>query len=131
MAYESTAVKLADAPISPGFQVCEKLRPPIGKVLGVTGFKMLLSRALALASRTHPTLQLVHIRDDGSLERVGEKKANQHMHAVDEAEVALIAQLFALLTNFIGTELTLRLLIEVWPELKTLEFGEDNQNEEK
>src|SRR5688572_11085593 len=48
--------------------VVEKLRRPLSELTGVSGFRSLLSRALALAGGEVRWLRAVHIKADGSLE---------------------------------------------------------------
>ena len=51
--------------------------------------------------------------------------------AIDEGQVVLLAQLFGLLMTFIGRQLTLQLLGNIWPKLDELDFKRDLDNEEK
>lgn len=53
---------------SEAVRVCEKLRLPLSKLVGVAGFRSLLSRALAIAKAEVPLLIAVQVRADGSLE---------------------------------------------------------------
>jgi hypothetical protein len=105
------------------FQVCEKLRRPLGSLAGTTGFRSLLSRALTLAQREQEALRKVQVSPDGSL--VGLNGESTETGAV------LIAHLIELLETFIGETLTLRLLHEVWPVPPELlkDFGERNEDE--
>jgi len=117
LAYEAGSGKPADAKVSPAFRVCEKLRGPLGKLLGVGGFRSLLSRALALAGAEVPWLRALHIKADGSLEGLDELEAKLDSRAVAEGEVVLAAQLLGLLVTFIGAALTQRLLQDIWPTM--------------
>ncbi len=120
LAYEAASGKPADAKDSGVFRVCEKLREPLGKLLGVGGFRSLLSRALALAGAEVPWLRALHIKADGSLEGPDELEAKLDSRAVAEGEVALAAQLLGLLVTFIGPALTQRLLQDIWPTMDDL-----------
>src|ERR1700722_7721585 len=100
----------------PAFHACEKMRPHFVVLLGVGGFRALLLRSLDLASAEIPWLRKVEVKADGSL--AGPEKIQQ----LDPDEffvggAVLLAELLGLLVAFIGKNLTLRLLREVWPEI--------------
>jgi hypothetical protein len=101
-------------------EVCEKLRRPLITLAGTDGFRALLARALTLAKREDGTLNVVSVRDDGSLEGLTAD--------INRAACAsLIGELLGLLMTFVGEDLTLRLLQDVWPEVPRaqLESAED------
>jgi hypothetical protein len=91
-------------------EVCEKLRRPLITLAGTDGFRALLARALTLARREDSTLTVVSVRDDGSLEGLTADISRS-------ACALLIAELLGLLMTFVGTELTMRLLQDIWPEV--------------
>ena len=96
-------------------QVIEELRARLVKLVGVHGFRSLLSRALALAKVKVPLLSKVQVGADGSL--VGFDVVEQS-HEEEEARqpgIVLVAHLLELLVTFIGAPLTLRLLRDKWP----------------
>jgi hypothetical protein len=132
MAYETARNKSAEAKTPALFHVCEKLRPPLATLMGNTGFRALLSRSLALANEEVPWLRAVQVTADGSLE--GLDGLHAHLDDPDEffeGRVVLLAQLLGLLVAFIGENLTLRLLREVWPKipLDDLEFDNEGKYE--
>lgn len=114
--------KPADAQESAAFCVCEMLRGPLGKLMGVGGFRSLLSRALALACVEIPSLRAVQIKADGSLEGLEEPGVKLDPGTIAEGELVVVAQLLGLLVTFIGPALTVRLLHDIWPELDDLNF---------
>jgi hypothetical protein len=59
----------------------------------------------------------VHIKTDGSFEGFDEFGAQVDPDEIFEGRVVLLAQLLGLLVAFIGENLTLRLVREVWPKL--------------
>jgi hypothetical protein len=120
LAYEAVVGKPGDANISTGFRVCEKLRGPLAKLLGVDGFRSLLSRALALAGAEALWLRALQIKTDGSIEGWNEVEAKLDSRTIAEGEIALIAQLLGLLLTFIGPALSIGLLRDVWPEFDDL-----------
>src|SRR5688500_6080770 len=118
LAYELESSKPADAKDPAAFHVCEKLRARLGRLLGANGFRMLLTRAKALAGAEVPWLLALQIKDDGSLAGLDELEGKFKTQTAAEGEVVLVAQLLSLLVTFVGEELTLRFLSDIWPELK-------------
>lgn len=121
LAYEAASGKLASGD-SAGFSACEKLRVPLGKTMGVTGFRALLSRAIALGGAEAPFLLALPINADGSFEGLAGLRAKLEPRAVAKGECVLVAKLIGLLVTFIGSKLTLQLLREVWPKMDDLTF---------
>jgi hypothetical protein len=115
LADEARADKQRGANQSAAFRVCEKLRHPLGKLLGMAGFRALFSRALALANEEVPWLRALHIKADGSLEGLDELEANLDENEIVEGEVVLVARLLELLITFIGPALTVRIIQDAWP----------------
>jgi hypothetical protein len=124
--HESVPIKTPDA-----FHVFEKLRPPLATLMGNGGFRALLSRSLALASAEVPWLRALHVKSDGALEGLEETHAQLSLDVMSEGRAALLAQLLGLLVAFIGENLTLRLVNEVWPKatFSELDLIHGNQNE--
>src|SRR5664279_3639772 len=94
-------------------------------LMGNVGFRALLSRSLALTNAEVPWLRAVHVKADGSFEGLDELGAHVDLDEIFEGRVVLLAQLLGLLVAFIGEDLTLRLVREVWPKLSLndLNFG--------
>jgi hypothetical protein len=104
----------------------ETLRNTLGAFAGTAAFRSLASRALVLARPQAPSLSLVQITANGTLNGMGESlRKFQHQIKLDEgstaedptteAGVILIAQLLGLLLIFLGEALTLSLLRTAWP----------------
>lgn len=103
----------SDGPVGAAIRACEKLRVPLVKLLGVIGFRSLMSRALVRARAEVPSLEEVQMRPDGSLEGlVGGTGWTQDAGA----GVAVLAQLLELLVIFINKPLTLHLVRDAWPD---------------
>jgi hypothetical protein len=100
-------------------------------LMGNGGYRALLSRALALASSEVSRLRAVQVKTDGTLEGLAELHAQLAPEEFFEGSVVLLAQLFGLLVAFIGENLTLRLVNEIWPKvpLIDLDFGGGGKNE--
>jgi hypothetical protein len=120
--YETRGNKSFETKTTAVFHVGEKLRPHLATLMGNLGFRALLSRALALANAEVPWLCAVRVKADGSLEGLDEVEAHVDPEEVFEGRVVLLAQLLGLLVAFIGENLTLRLVREVWPKLSFNDF---------
>lgn len=108
------ATENSDSESLGAFRVCERLRPVLASLVGVEGFRSLLSRALALSGDEVLWLKAVHVKSNGSLE--GWDPAQVPAAKLAEGEAVLVTHLLDLLATFIGEGLTLRLVQEVWPE---------------
>jgi len=113
------------------FLAGEKLRPNLAALVGTHGVQALISRALALAGPEVPWLRAVQIKPDGSFEGLVEVGSQVGPEKFAQGNVAVFAQLLGLLATFIGENLTLGLVREVWTEvpLDGLDFGEGEKNE--
>lgn len=114
LAYEAAKGEGSELTGPPLVRVYEKLRRPLCALAGVAGFQSLATRALVLAQSEASGLSAAQITADGYLQfELDSQLENQD---VRDREVILIAQLLGLLSTFIGEALTLRLLLDVWPE---------------
>ena len=131
IAYETRGNKSSETKTPAACLVGEKLRPHLATLMGNVGFRALLSRALALANAEVPWLRAVHVKADGSLEGLDELEAQVDPDEIFEGCVVLLAQLLGLLVAFIGENLTLRLVREVWPKLSLndVDLGTGDKNE--
>ena len=130
LAEEAALGKRVGADESAAFGVYERLRQPLGKLLGVAGFRALFSRALALASGEVTWLRSLQIKCDGSLEDLADLKAKMDEFDIAWGEIILLARLLELLVTFIGPALTLRLLQDAWPkaDFSDLDFAKGEQS---
>jgi len=108
VAFEASAKQTSDDDPRATCRVCEKLRQPLVTLTGTAGYISLLSRALTLAKREAPALSAVDVRSDGSLGGLEDEAAVAH--------TVLVAYLLGLLTTFIGKDLTMRLVQDIWPD---------------
>lgn len=122
ISYETSGNKSAESKSPSAFHVSEKLRPHLAMMMGVSGFRALLSRALVLAQEEVRWLRAVHVKSDGTLEGLEELHAQVAPYDFVEGRVVLLAQLLGLLAAFIGEKLMLQLVRDVWPDLKGLDF---------
>jgi hypothetical protein len=116
LTYEAVAGKNSEPTESAAFRVCAKLRRPLITLAGVAGFRSILSRALTLARAEAPSLSVVQVAADGSLQGLDELEPQIDKEQARDEGAILIAQLLGLLLTFIGEGLTLRLVQDVWPE---------------
>src|SRR5450759_2175334 len=131
IAYETRENNSSETKTSAACLVGEKLRPHLATLMGTVGFRALLSRALALANAEVQWLRAVHVNADGSFEGLDKLGAQIDPDEIFERCVVLLAQLLGLLVAFIGEDLPLRLVREVWPKLSlnNLDFGKGDKNE--
>jgi hypothetical protein len=116
----------SDARVDVAVQVIEELRTHLIRLTGVDGFQSLLSRALTLAKAEVPSLNMMQVRADGSLE--GFDGIEQSQDAAAAGQV-LVAHLLDLLVTFIGAPLTLVLVRNKWPDASMA--GPDPRTEEE
>jgi hypothetical protein len=76
-----------------------------------------MSRALALARSEQPSLAVVQVRPDGSLEGVDGPEHNTDGGMGDQAGALVVTKLLELLVTFIGEPLTLQLVRDAWPAM--------------
>jgi hypothetical protein len=131
IAYETRGNKSSETKTPVAFLIDEKLRPHLATLMGKVGFRALLSRALVLTNAEVPWLRALHVNADSSLEGLDELDAQVDPKEIFEGRVVLLAQLLGLLVAFIGENLTLGLVREVWPKLSLndFDFGKGYKNE--
>jgi len=132
IAYEARRKKSSVKGFPPAFLAVERLRPHLTTLMGNAGFRALLSRALTLASVKVRWLRQVDVKADGSMAGVGalEQVAPGE---ITRGGVVLVVELLGLLVAFIGENLTLQMVGEVWPKLslRDLDFYEGDENEKR
>jgi hypothetical protein len=117
IAYETKGNKSSGTTTPAAFPVCEKLRPHLATLMGNTGFRVLLSRALARAEADVPSLRAMQVKADGSLAGLDKLEVQADPEELARGSVVLVAQLLGLLVAFIGENLMLRIVCDVWPKL--------------
>jgi len=107
--------------------IVRNLHPHLRLLMGNTGFCALLSRALVLTKKEFPWLRDVEVGADGLLENFDQASTKISPSVVTEGSVALIAHLLGLLVSFIGGNLTLQLIQNIWPDLShEIKLSEEN-----
>jgi len=117
IAYETSERKSSGTKTGANFPVCEKLRPHLVTLMGSTGFRALLSRALARAEAEIPSLRAVQVDADGSMTGFDKLEVQAAPDELARAPVALVVQLLGLLAAFIGESLMLQIVRDVWPQM--------------
>jgi hypothetical protein len=114
------------------FRVCERLRLCLTGLSGICGFRALLSRALILSEREVPWMKAIQAKLDGSLGGIDEIKERLPQEEIFQGGLVLVAELVRLMVGFIGEDLTLRLVREVWPgaSLDNVGQNEESKNEQ-
>lgn len=96
----------------------QKLRQHLSKLVGPAGFHALVSRALVLARNDHPVLNGVTVDPDGGLVGMTAVAMDPNWHdGQTDALYAVLANFLWLLVTFIGEDLALRLVQDLWPEV--------------
>ena len=131
--YETNGNKFSEAKPPAAFRVTEMLRSHLSTLMGNVGSRALLARALALASAEVPWLRAVHVNADGSFEGLDELGAQVDPDEIFEGCVVLLARFLGLMATFIGANLTVRLVSDVWPELslEDLDFSKGDEDEKQ
>ena len=131
MAYEALGNKSSETTALVAVRVAAKLGSRLSSLMGHGGFQALFTRALALAVTEVSWLRAARVAADGSLQGLEELRTRLDSNEFFKGSVEVIAQLFGLLVAFIGEDLTLRLIHEVWPKipLNDLEPGYGGKNE--
>lgn len=122
LAFETAMGNPTGAAGSAARRACKKLRGPLSQLMGSTGFRSLMARALALANAEVVWLQGLQIKEDGSLDGLDQLEAKLDARTVAEGEAVLVSQMLVLLVTFIGSALTQQLLQDIWPEMDDFNF---------
>ena len=130
IACETRGNKSSGTKTPAAFPVCEKLRPHLATLMGNTGFRALLSRALARAETDVPSLRAMQVNADGSLAGLEKPDVQAEPEERARGSLVLVAQLLDLLVAFIGEKLMLRIVCDVWPKLSLndFDFGKGDNN---
>jgi hypothetical protein len=106
----------ADTEGRAAFRVCDKLRRSLSLLTGARGFRSLLVRALSVAAAEVPWLEQLTVGLDGSLIFPAEFEGRLGRKEAAKGGTALVTHFLELLVTFIGEQLTLRLVQQVWPK---------------
>ncbi|MCA1798178.1 MAG: hypothetical protein LC632_01635 [Xanthomonadaceae bacterium] len=112
------AASLHDADLI--LHICDKMHPSISRLAGSLSYRALLSRALAIARVRGKTLGALRFESDGKLIFDPEHPAAEFLNpdTVRKDAVILVAAFLGLLMKLIGDVVTVRIVCQVWPEVK-------------
>jgi hypothetical protein len=96
------------------------LQDAMSRLVGRAGFDALLRRALQLTKRERVWLARIPIGSSLTLEQLAERAKAAGETPTAEGAAALFAMVLHLFCSFIGTELTLRQVRQVWPDVAQL-----------
>jgi hypothetical protein len=99
------------APSEVAQHVVTRLRDELGKLIGPTGFEVLLVRALVLARRADPTLAGITIGAGGTFGGFEDRPDAER----EKAATDIIAYFLELLVTLVGEDLAMRLVRHLWP----------------
>lgn len=100
-------------------RVCQALHERLAPLISSAGFRTLFTRAIKLAARDFPFLATLHVHTNGGCTFIGVPGAGatrESRHLAD-ALTAVLAHFMWLLVIFIGENLGLGKIREVWPEV--------------
>jgi hypothetical protein len=106
-------------------RVCQKLCRRLTRLITVIGYQALLARALHLAKGEFPLLDEVRAgaTDDACFDGLRAKTKGVDPVMLRAALTTVLASVIGLLTTFIGEDLTLRLVRDVWPDAPSVEMN--------
>jgi hypothetical protein len=106
--------------------VFQRLSHHSGKLLGVDTFNALLARSLVLVKPDFPFLETVSVEpSQACLKGLRESLREQAASQASDAIVAVVATFLTLLAAFIGEELSLSALVEIWAERSLTDMSGD------
>jgi len=76
-----------------------------------------MARALAVTSAEVPWIAVLQVHADGTLEGLDKPEAQLKPKELADGGVLLVAHLLGLLAAFVGDNLTLHLVRDVWPKV--------------
>jgi hypothetical protein len=100
---------------------CGRLHARLDPLIGDGGYRALLARALHLAVKEFPWLDVIRVKEHPACDLVGLREAvkGQKASAANEAFALVLANIIWLLVTFIGEDIAFGLVEEVWPEAET------------
>jgi hypothetical protein len=108
-----------------------KLCTVLAQLVGVSGCQALLGRALRIATLEHPRLGSARSASEplGSIDGLRDSLRTVTPMEASDSLATVLASLMWLLATFIGDDLTLRLLRDVWPDVSLGVAGGEEESE--
>ena len=98
-------------------QGCQALRGRLAPLVGSAAFDALMGRAVNLAARNFAFLDDTPIGANCSADGLRQAVAGREQREVTDAVVAILANFLWLLVIFIGENLGIRMVHEIWPHV--------------
>lgn len=108
--------------------VCQKLQEKLVTLIGTDGCRVLIARAWVLTRREFPDLNSIETKESCHLQ--GSMRGLDPDQAM-EAQVVMLANLLWLLMIFIGEDLSMHLMYELWPDLSPGELDSSAEEAEQ
>jgi hypothetical protein len=110
-------------------QACQKLGRRLAQLITAAGYQALLTRALHLARRDFSVLEGVRVgaTTDLCFDGLAALLDGVEPATMRDALTAILAGVIGLLATFIGDDLALRLVRDVWPEIPLVGSGNQQQ----
>jgi len=106
-------------------RVCQALHTRLAPLVSTAGFNALIGRAVKLAAREYPFLAATSVitAPNCSIDGLRQAAEGRSPAEVADALVAILANFIWLLVIFIGENLGLRKVHEVWPDVPWMPPG--------
>ena len=121
------AVDRDDSAAGGALRVWVKLSARLARIFTVSGCDALATRALYLAQADFPALAAAIGGPSPGLDNLPRALAETAETEASEAAAAVLGNVIALLVTFIGEELALRTIRDVWPGAPVLAFEQAGQ----
>jgi hypothetical protein len=108
-------------------RACQALHGRLAPLVSSAGFDALIGRAVKLAARDFPFLAVLNAPTICSADGLRQAVEGRESREVADALVAIFANLIWLLVIFIGENLGLRKVREVWPEVPLTAPGSSSE----
>ena len=116
LAHEVHGRREGDAWVEAADGACQRLHDHLARLIGPAGVLALLGRAMALERTESPFLSTVRVEANGRLSGLREAIQEEEDSRVSAGLAAVLANFLWLLVTFVGEDLTLRLVSQVWPD---------------
>lgn len=126
IACERAGEKASAKSVPTALVICTKLQPDLASLMGDSGFRAVMSRALTLAKLESPELNQLRITTNDDRADLYEYEPGLTPDDVADGGVVLLAQLLGLLGTFIGESLTERIVRGVWPKLPLSDWEDES-----
>lgn len=95
------------------------LKPHLISLLGTGGFRMVMANALTQAQREVEWLDGVRSKGNGTFDGLDDAYAKTTHDAFKRGSVIVLTHVLALLVRFIGSDMTLAIIRQSWPQVPT------------